>query len=284
MNLEQSWSDHTLVAFDLETSGAFPRGHDIVEFGAVKWKDGKEVDQLQLLIKPRRPMGVNVIQIHGISNEMVEGAPSFKEVSQQIRNFFDGTVGLAHHAPFDMGFLADEFERAGLTLPDTTVLCTSLLSRKLINDVENHKLQTLVKALGLPGGQAHRALDDARACLHLGLKCFEKAVPKTSLKDLQEIMEKKIHWPYYSLNSLEHSFMPQLNEAMALQKPVKVKLSKGEQKGQWQTAFINGIVRNPDGDYIAAYFLEQKKPKRIYFDAIEQIQGPAGVEFVGAGS
>ena len=125
LNLDLPWTDYTFVAFDTETSGGYPVGCDVVEFGAIKWKDGKEIDSYQVLIKPREPMSDFIISIHGITNEMVASAPDMLAVAQKIRDFFRGGVAVAHHAPFDLGFLTFEFERNKISLPNSASISDS---------------------------------------------------------------------------------------------------------------------------------------------------------------
>src|SRR5690606_36955518 len=105
-----------------------------------------------------------IIGIHGISNEMLVNAPQMPTVIKEFRDFVEGSLMVAHHAPFDLGFLSYEMERAGLPLPTPPVFCTSLLSIVLYPEFESHRLQTLVQELQLTKGTAHRALDDSRAC------------------------------------------------------------------------------------------------------------------------
>ncbi|MFN9066189.1 MAG: PolC-type DNA polymerase III, partial [Bdellovibrionales bacterium] len=105
MDRTRPWTEYPLIAFDTETSGAYPVGSEIVEFGAVKWFQGQVVDKLQLLIKPQWPMGDEVIKIHGITNEMVAQSPSMSEVVGQIHQFMSGGIAMAHNAPFDLGFV-----------------------------------------------------------------------------------------------------------------------------------------------------------------------------------
>src|SRR5690554_5714295 len=100
------WRSVDLVAFDTETTGKYPLSAEVCELAAVKWRDGKIVDTFQTLLKPSRPMDAEVIAIHGITNEMVENAPRMVEKIDEFREFISGAVLLAHHAPFDLGFLA----------------------------------------------------------------------------------------------------------------------------------------------------------------------------------
>ena len=71
MNLNLPLNQYTYIAFDTETSGAYPVGYDIVEFGAIKYHHGQEIGKLQFLLKPREKMSDFIIGIHGITNEMV---------------------------------------------------------------------------------------------------------------------------------------------------------------------------------------------------------------------
>jgi DNA polymerase-3 subunit epsilon len=111
------WKDQTFVAFDTETSGAYPLGADVVEFGAVKWQNGEVIGEYQTLLKPREKMSDFIIGIHGITNEMVADAPTMDQKVSEILEFLGSSVLMAHHAPFDLGFMAIEFEINSRFLP-----------------------------------------------------------------------------------------------------------------------------------------------------------------------
>lgn len=269
MDLNRPLQEYSFVAFDTETSGAYPVGFDVVEFGAIKWRGGTEVGRLQFLFKPREPMSDFIIGIHGITNEMVAAAPLVSEKIAEIREFFKDSVLLAHHAPFDMGFMAEEFEKNALPLPTDPVLCTSLLSRKLIHESENHKLQTLVKFLNFDGGAAHRAFDDARSCLMVGLECFRRLGEQATLADAIKAQGKNLEWKDYSLRSHPLKVVPILMEAVTQKKRADIVYSGGSQKGETRQVVPIGIVRNPDGDYLMAFCLRDKTNKRYYLSRIK---------------
>lgn len=264
MDTNKPWTEYTYVAFDTETSGAWPVGHDVVEFGAVKWAGGREIGEMQFLLKPRRRMSDFIIGIHGITNEMVEDAPKMSEVAPKIAEFFKGAVLMAHHAPFDMGFIAADLEANRLPFPTEPVLCTSLLSRKLIHGTENHKLQTLVKHLGIDGGSAHRALDDARSCLYVGLKSLEMLGPQATLKKALEVQEKPLLWPNYSLQAADAT-VRLITEAVRSKSRLEFLYDKGTSARQ---AIPLGLVRNPDGDFMQAFCLKDRTAKRFYLAKI----------------
>jgi DNA polymerase-3 subunit epsilon len=275
MDLQQPWLDYTYVAFDTETSGAYPLGADIVEFGAIKWHRGEIIDRYQTLLKPQEPMSDFIIGIHGITNEMVADAPLMKDKVQEIRNFFSGSVAVAHHAPFDLGFLTAEFEKYRVPLPTEPVLCTSLLSRVLIPESVNHKLQTLVKFLNLPAGQAHRAFADAEACLQVLLECMKRKGEEASLAAVSKTMGKKLEWSYYSLQAhgkgSTAAALDKVVQALHERKDLDIVYAGGSLRGSTRRITPLGIVRNPDGDYVMALCHIDRAQKRFYLKKMEDI-------------
>jgi DNA polymerase-3 subunit epsilon len=270
MDLNLPLDEYTYVAFDTETSGAYPVGHDIVEFGAVKWYKGQEIGRLQFLLKPREPMTDFIIGIHGITNDMVADAPLMSEKIREIHEFFKGAVVMAHHAPFDLGFVALDFELNQLPLPLEPAICTSLLSRRWILDIENHKLQTLVKHLQIDGGQAHRAYDDAKACLQVALACFAKMKPGATLADVLKGQGKDLSWKNYSLLSANQD-VQNIMQAIRSKKKIDMVYQNGPQKGEVRTVDPIGIVRNPDGDYLMATCMKDNTNKRYYLTRIKDV-------------
>ena len=268
MDQNQLLNELTFVAFDTETSGAYPVGYDVVEFGAIKWHKGAEVARQQFLFKPREPMSDFIIGIHGITNEMVADAPPMSEKIHEIYNFFKGCVVMAHHAPFDLGFMALEIEKAKLPLLSDPVLCTSLLSRRLIHETENHKLQTLVKYFNFDGGAAHRAFDDAKSCLMVGLECFRRLGEKASLEDAIKSQMKKLEWKDYSLYANNQMVVKVIVEAIQTKKRIDLIYDGGSTKGEVRQVNPIGIVRNPDGDYLMGFCLRDKTNKRYYLNRI----------------
>lgn len=262
------WSEYPVVAFDTETSGAYPLEAEIVEFGAVKWFKGQVVGQFQTLLKPTVPMAEDNIKIHGITNEMVSSAPTMKEKILGICEFIDGAILIAHHAPFDLGFLAPEIEKAGLQFPNNSHLCTSLLSRTLLATT-NHKLQTLVKELSLVGGDAHRAYDDAYACFQVFQKCTEKLGSDATLAKLKNIQQKKISWSDYSVYREKDEKIKAILKAIQDHKSIQIVYEGGKTKNELRPITPKGLVRNPDGDYIHAVCEIDNQRKRFYLSKIK---------------
>lgn len=268
--LEQSWKNLSFVAFDTETSGPYPLGNEIVEIGLVKWEGGKVVDTYNQLIRPKRPIEQEIIDIHGITNEMLVSSPEISDVIGDVKKFIGESIVIAHHAPFDLGFIVWDFERCGFSLPPSPPLCSSLLSRKLITKSENHKLQTLIKFLNLESGPAHRAESDARACLDVALHCFRLLGEEATLQDILRVQAKDLSWHKYSIKELQaNQDLRGLIEATLSRQKVEFIYASGSMKGKVRQAIPLGIVRNPDGDYLSAHCLVDNKKKRFYLNAIK---------------
>ena len=258
--------DKTLIAFDTETSGAYPLDSEIVEIGFVKWKNGEIVDQFQTLVRPDRLMSDFIIGIHGITNEMVATAPRFGEVADHVVDAFNSADYLvAHHCPFDMGFISYELERVGGRFPVSPSLCSSLIARNHLQGPLNHKLQTLIPFLGIEKGDAHRALDDARACLEVVLHCLGEIERSGGPAASAPVIQKyQFSWPAFRLN--EEPFL-------TLQDAVKTKMTLSFiYKGEKRNATVLGIVRNPQGDFVAAICHRDNKEKRFYVERMRDLQ------------
>lgn len=271
LDLNRPWTEYEYVAFDTETSGAYPMGSEVVEFGAVKWKDGKEIGSYQTLLKPSVPMSDFIISIHGITNEMVENAPQMAEKILEIRQFIGNAIPMAHHAPFDLGFMALDFEKYQILFPTEPVICTSLLARKIIHESQNHKLQTLIKVLNLDGGTAHRALDDARACLYVGLECMKRLGPEATLAQVLEVVEKDLKWENYRVLQNTNPTIQKIVESIQAKKSLDIVYEGGKTKNETRRITPVGIVRNPDGDYVMAMCHRDAAQKRFYLQKIKDI-------------
>lgn len=153
--------DADYVIVDVETTGFAAWKEDrIVELGAIRISgDGTIKQSLSTLINPLTGT-TGAKHIHGISLEMVETAPSYKEVYDQFADLLDGAIFVAHHAKFDEGFVSAESYRAGVKLNLMPGLCTYWLSRQVLK-LPNYKLATLTNHFGIDQQLAHSAFDDA---------------------------------------------------------------------------------------------------------------------------
>lgn len=151
-----------LAIVDIETTGGSPVYHRVVEIGIVLWKDGEVVERYQTLINPEQWISPQLTQIHGITNEMVESAPTFSEVAEAILERLENRIFVAHNVNFDYGFIKAEMNRAGY-LFDRKRICSVRLSRKLVPGLKSYSLKSLCQHFGVINQKAHRALEDAEA-------------------------------------------------------------------------------------------------------------------------
>lgn len=267
--LDSPWNDLTFVGFDTETTGRYPLTAEICEIAGVKWRGGKVIDTFSTLIRPSRPMGEEVIKIHGITNEMVAEAPVMSEKIREFHEFLKGAIPVAHHAPFDLGFIAIEFERNSLELPIDPVVCSSLLSRKLIPESGNHRLQTLIGFLALDQGTAHRAHDDAKACLEVALKCMERMEPETRLSQVLETQGGVLSWQRFSMRELENKDeVGAIVQAAREESEIEFTYSGGSRPGQKRKIKPIGVVRSLDGDFFVGVEPGETQSKRFFLDKV----------------
>ncbi|MCC6278098.1 MAG: exonuclease [Oligoflexia bacterium] len=268
--MNKNWRDCVFVGFDTETSGKYPLTAEIVEVAGAKWKNGQIIERFQALVKPVRPMGEQVIAIHGITNEMVADAPSIGEVIGPFLKFMGDGIPVAHHAAFDMGFLAPEIERAGLSLPTGPVLDTCFLGQRVIPKLFNYRLATLVKELKVPQERAHRALDDAEACLGVALELMKKLGDDKTIGEVFAAQESVFEWERFSLKKLvtQSETYSVLVEASQKQLAIEFKYEGGSTPGEPRRMTPQGIVRTPQGDYVVGLCHREHREKRFYVNRI----------------
>jgi DNA polymerase-3 subunit epsilon len=149
-----------LIFLDLETTGMSAAQERITEIGLVEVADGECVGRWSQLVNPQRSIPPFIEALTGITDEMVEHAPTFGQLAPGLFQRLEGKVLIAHNARFDCGFLKSEFERTGMVY-HPRVLCTVKLSRKLFPEHRRHNLDSLIERHGLKCSARHRALGDA---------------------------------------------------------------------------------------------------------------------------
>lgn len=156
-----------IVVLDTETTGFSKYKDRIVEFGAIKLIQGKPVDTIEFLINPTFEIPQRVIDVHGITNEMVRGKPDETFYIPKLIEFIkDSSLLVGHNVSFDIGFLEEMFKRSGYGL-NCSYLDTLKFAREIFPQSPNHKLTTLADYLNLPVSNAHRALSDVETTIHL---------------------------------------------------------------------------------------------------------------------
>jgi DNA polymerase-3 subunit epsilon len=158
--LEQSLDRVTFAVVDVETTGLSPAyGHRVCEVACLRVRGGEVLDGFEALVNPRRAVSPGAFAVNGITREMLRGAPSFAEIAPALLDVTAEAVLVAHNAPFDLGFLAAEWEIARLPLPEHHAIDTLTLARRTYRFPRN-SLVAVAAALGVPVSAAHRAMGD----------------------------------------------------------------------------------------------------------------------------
>ncbi len=175
---------------DIETTGGQFNEEGITEIAIYKYDGHEIVDQFISLINPEKPIQPFVVKLTGINNAMLRSAPKFYEVARRIVEITEGCIIVAHNAQFDYRVLRTEFDRLGYPF-ERQSLCTVELSQKLLPEQPSHSLGKLVRALGIPMSDRHRATGDAMATVQLFKLLLAKDVEKQILKSLVKTESKK---------------------------------------------------------------------------------------------
>lgn len=159
---DDNLDDATYVVFDVETTGLSAIYDNIIELAAVKMYKGNVVAEFQEFIDPGHRLSNTTINLTGITDEMIRGSKSEKDVLEQFRAFSEGTLLVAHNATFDMGFLNTAYKKHGMPMSDLPVIDTLEFSRFINPTFKTHRLNTLAKRFKVNLEQHHRAIYDSQ--------------------------------------------------------------------------------------------------------------------------
>lgn len=172
---------------DVETTGSIAANDRIIEFAAYKVYHGRIIDEYTTLLNPGRHIPNFIRDMTGITDEMVYGAPSFREVACVISDFLSGTIFTAHNSHFDYSFVRHEMETAGLDL-DIPQLCTRKLSSRIFTHLPRKALDQVCHHLGIKISGRHRAFGDARATAHLLIELLELIAERHEVLGIEELL------------------------------------------------------------------------------------------------
>ena len=173
---------------DIETTGGKYNEEGITEIAIYRYDGQKILDQVSSLVNPNRKIQPFVERLTGINSKMLVNAPKFFELAKRIVEITEGCIIVAHNAEFDYRILQTEFRRLGYSF-ESKSLCTVALAQKLLPEAESYKLGKLVRSLGIPIADRHRAHGDALATLEL----FKILLEKDSGKEIISTYVKELN-------------------------------------------------------------------------------------------
>jgi DNA polymerase-3 subunit epsilon len=173
------------IFYDTETTGVKPDKDKIIEIAAY---DAVTKQSFCSFINPQCPIPQEVTNITHINDEMVKDAPLLPEVLKAFVEFCtEDAILIAHNNDaFDKLFLENEFQRAGLVIPQWQYIDSLKWARKYRRDLPRHSLQSLREVYGIPANQAHRALDDVMV-LH---EIFSRMTDDLTIPTIQDLLSQ----------------------------------------------------------------------------------------------
>ena len=148
-------------------------------------KRGEVLDTFQTFVAPGRKLTPKIIDLTGITDEMLVGAPPIDEILPKFLEFVGGRPLCAHNADFDIGFVTAACERLNIPFQPTS-LDTLILAQNLLPDLGKYKLNIVADFLSLPDFNHHRASDDAITCGYL-LARFYTMLEEKNVRTIQAI-------------------------------------------------------------------------------------------------
>ncbi len=157
-----------IVAVDFETTGFHPvlKKDDFTEIGAVKLRNMVPLETFSTLVKPRRTIPDDAIELTGITNEMVENAPLPSEAIPSFLEFMGDSAFLAHNTSFDYKFLNSRLKQMKLPPVNYKLYDTLKIARKH-GKADSNRMGDLCHRYGIDYSDGHRALGDAQRCVRL---------------------------------------------------------------------------------------------------------------------
>ena len=190
---------------DIETTGTNATYNCITEVAIYVHDGDKIVDEWHSLINPMREIPPFIIQMTGITNEMVADAPEFADVAEEIYTMLHDKIFVAHNAGFDYGFIKSHLLENGYELKSKK-LCTVRLSRKIFPGFKSYSLGRLCESLGVQIENRHRAAGDALATA----KIFGLLIQKDTGNHVTTALKR---------NSKEQLLPPNMEKAVLEQLP-----------------------------------------------------------------
>ena len=187
-----------LVCLDLETTGLSPLVDKVIELAALKIRPTGKREVFHTLINPQIPITQKTINIHHITDDMVQKAPTIAQVLSAFLDFVGPLPILAHNAKFDLGFLTFAAHTHGFSFKGNDIYCSCQFARRAVPEFTHYGLAHLATSFQLPSFQHHRALADAETALQVFALLLKKA-PHLSLK--------KHSWQF---NTSEYKFLEKI--------------------------------------------------------------------------
>ncbi len=164
----------TYLVVDVETTGLSAAEHEIIEIGALKVSDGQVEATFQALVKLKGSVPKPIEALTGISDIMLEQeGKELEEVLPEFLAFAGNIPVVSHNGDFDYSFLRAACQELNLPLFSNRCVDTLKIARRLVDDVKNYKLATLLTYFEIEVLTMHRSIEDCKTTFHLYEKLIE---------------------------------------------------------------------------------------------------------------
>ncbi len=178
-----------LAFVDIETTGTSLTHDRIIEIGILRVRNNRVINTYESLVNPQTSLPPFIELMTGISNSMLEDAPTFSRIKHDILQLLEDSIFVAHNVRFDYGFLRHEFHRNGHSFSQKH-LCTVRLSKLLYPRFKRHNLDSLIKRFGFLCMRRHRALDDAKVLWDFFQHVQKEIKPQKFTKAFTALMKR----------------------------------------------------------------------------------------------
>lgn len=200
--------DKPFVFVDIETNGGNgPRGR-VIEVAAIKVLNGEIIDSYQTLVNPGSSIPYWITNLTGITPNDLVHAPFFDEIADQLHQFLEGSIFVAHNVLFDYSFLKREFQVNNYTFRPQ-LFCTVKMSRSLFPEHRGHSLEKIIQRHNISTANRHRAYDDA-------LAIYKYTQIAQELKGIEAFMDN------LSIQLKTRTLPPNMNEQVILNLPSSI--------------------------------------------------------------
>jgi len=187
---------------DIETTGTYAAANGITEISIQVFDGEKVVEKFETLINPLQNIPRYIQSFTGITNQMVEDAPTFSQVAEKIYQVLHDKIFVAHNVNFDYSFIKNNLAIAGFEL-NVKKLCTVRMSRKIFPGFASYSLGNLCYSLGIPIHERHRAGGDARATVQVLNLLLQHDREQFIAKSLQRTSKEQVLPPNVSKQDFE---------------------------------------------------------------------------------
>lgn len=267
----------TYAVVDIETTGGRASRSRITEIAIVLTDGHTILDRWSSLINPECYIPAGIVELTGITQEMVADAPKFYEIARKVVEMTEGAIFVAHNVRFDYSFIREEFRRLSFTYTRKQ-LCTVRLSRQAFPGLPSYSLGKLCHNLGISNQARHRAMGDAAATTELLHRILSSESQEKEARDLINLGIKEALLPQNISLEVIHNLPEEpgvyyfhdpkgdvvyIGKSINIKKRVAQHFAQKTEKARKLQKYVHDITFTLCGNELVALLLESHEIKRL---------------------